>query len=258
MYLLNRLKSYLEPLTLPKTVKCLVRGHIVLLRVDSQKELKRAKSFSRKEPDTLDWLDGIVKEGGVLYDVGANIGQYSLYPAIGMAGKCTIHAFEPEALNFAKLNVNIHLNSLSSSIKAYPIALSGENKISDFYINKMDYGQALHRLGTNLDNMNQSFEPEHIQGAISLTLDSIVYDYGLPCPTHIKIDVDGLEREIVSGGKRTLARAEVKSVLVEVSRVSQDNSDREWFIHFFADLGFKLADYPDHHKRTGNLIFERP
>jgi len=255
MYLLNKAKSYLESWSLPKTVECLVRGQTVLLRIDSRKELKRAKSFSNKEPNTLGWLDDVMKEGDVLYDIGANIGQYSLYPAKKLSGKCQIYAFEPEALNFAKLNINISLNDLSGCIKAYPIALSGKDQISDFYINKMGYGQALHHLGKNVDNMNKSFEPEHVQGAISLTLDSLVYDYSLKCPNHIKLDIDGLEKEIIEGGKQTLSRPEVKSVLVEVSKVSEDNNDIEWFVKFFADLSFESVDYHTSRRSVENLIF---
>ncbi len=250
------LKKWFRLHLLPYTAKCGVRGQQVLLRIDSPKEFKRAVNYSKKEPNTLDWLDGL-KEGEVLYDIGANIGQYSLYPAVKLAGKCQVYAFEPEALNFAKLNTNIHINSLSNSIKAYPIALSGENKISEFHVNKMGYGEALHRLDDNIDNMNQVFVPSHIQGTISLTLDTVVYDYGMACPNYLKIDVDGLEREIVLGGKKVFFRPEVKSILVEVSRVPNDNSEREWFIQFFGDLGFKLADYTDRRKQTENLIFQR-
>ena len=255
---LKGLKSRLEIYSLPNTKSCSVHGQIILLRLDSQKELKRAKTYSTKEPNTLDWLDEAIKEGDVYYDIGANIGLYSLYPAIKLSGKCHIYAFEPEALNFAKLNININLNSLSGCIKSYPVALNSKNSVTDFYLNRFGYGEALHQLGRKLNNMNQTFNPVHTQGAIGMTLDSLVYEYGLPCPNHIKIDVDGLERDVVSGGKRVFSSAEVRSVLVEVSKPVDGVSEEEWFIEFFSNCGFSLASYPDKRSRTENLIFKRP
>ena len=40
----------------------------------------RAKTFSSKEPDTLIWIDGF-NENSIFFDIGANIGLYSLYTA---------------------------------------------------------------------------------------------------------------------------------------------------------------------------------
>jgi hypothetical protein len=42
---------------------------------------RRAVSMFTKEPETIAWIDEYVKEGDVFYDVGANIGNYSLYAA---------------------------------------------------------------------------------------------------------------------------------------------------------------------------------
>ena len=77
-------------------------------------ELWRASTYETKEPDTMDWIRTHVRDG-VLYDVGANIGQYSLYAAKLRAEPLEVLAFEPEALNHAKLVRNIVHNGLSGS-----------------------------------------------------------------------------------------------------------------------------------------------
>ena len=71
------------------------------LSVDSPTLLMRANTFFSKEPETLAWIDAMT-ENDVLFDVGANIGIYSVYAALkGLK----VFAFEPESLNYAELNI---------------------------------------------------------------------------------------------------------------------------------------------------------
>ena len=63
----------------------------------------RALTFETKEPETLNWIRGFDAEDNLL-DIGANIGIYSLYAAY-KGGNVT--AIEPDALNYALLNLNI-------------------------------------------------------------------------------------------------------------------------------------------------------
>jgi len=250
-YRTREIVIWFETLFLPRIMSCLVRGQLVLLKVENKKELNRALTYSTKEPITLDWLDELVKENDILYDIGANIGLYSLYLGKKLNGKCHIYAFEPEALNLAKLNINIHMNKLSRCIKAYSIALSSKNKISEFYINHFGYGEAAHQFGIPLLDT----APEHVEGSVGLTVDSLVYDYNLPCPNHLKIDVDGLEQDVVEGGKRVISNPAVRSVLVEVDKSPEVSSRRQWLLDFFSSHGFKLAPYEDSRNKTENLVF---
>ena len=78
--------------------------------------LWRARSFHEEEPETLRWLDELDVDD-VLWDVGANVGMYSLY-----AGKfrgCRVVAFEPEAQNYALLVDNFALNGLGD--RCFPV-----------------------------------------------------------------------------------------------------------------------------------------
>ena len=66
----------------------------------------RVDSFSHKEPETLEWIDGFVK-GSVIWDIGANVGLYSCYAA--KARNCQVFAFEPSVFNLELLARNIFL-----------------------------------------------------------------------------------------------------------------------------------------------------
>ena len=68
----------------------------------------RAVTLFTKEPETIAWIDDRVLPGDVFYDIGANIGVFSLYSA--KVKKATVIAFEPHAKNYGILNENIFLN----------------------------------------------------------------------------------------------------------------------------------------------------
>ena len=53
---------------------------------------------------------------------------------------------------------------------------------------------------------------------IGVRLDDLVESFGLPVPTHAKIDTDGYELEVLRGAERTLTRSEWKTVIVEFER----------------------------------------
>lgn len=240
-----------------KTKNCQIGKQTILLSISSLRELSRSKSYATKEPNTIKWIENYFKPGDVIYDIGANIGQYSLYSAKLLNSDCQIYAFEPEALNYAKLNINIKLNNLSECILAYPLALTNENKIDKFYINQFDFGQANHSFGVIRDYLNQKFNPSHTQGAFGITLDSLVLDYGLDYPNHIKVDVDGLERQVVEGGSKILADSRVKSVLIETTRYEGWEEREKWLVDFLKVRGMALADFEPSGRITQNLIFER-
>jgi len=83
-------------------------------------------------------------------------------------------------------------------------------------VRRFSPGASLHALGKPIGQGDEAFEPRHRQGVLGASLDDLVGQFGLPFPNHIKIDVDGIEEEIVAGAERTLDDVRLKSVLIEV------------------------------------------
>ncbi|MBI3945342.1 MAG: FkbM family methyltransferase [Armatimonadetes bacterium] len=205
-----------------KTMACQVGKETILLDLDSDEagetrernwELWRAQTYTTKEPDTLAWIDAFLREGDVVYDVGANIGQYSLYAA---KRGCKVLAFEPEALNYAKLNRNIVLNELGDSITAYCLAVTDRTTMDVFYVKAFSLGASLHAFGAPVGQGEVPFAPGNRQGMLGVSLDDLAGRFGLPFPHHIKVDVDGIEDRIVRGAAHTLEDPRLKSMLIEV------------------------------------------
>ncbi len=61
-----------------------------------------------------------------------------------------------------------------------------------------------------------AFKPVFQEYLLSTTLDQLVGEYQLPPPQHVKIDVDGLELEILSGGSQVLRSGAVESLFFEI------------------------------------------
>jgi FkbM family methyltransferase len=188
---------------------------VVAYECPSQTALWRARTLYSKEPDTIQWLNSL-PAGDVVYDVGANVGLYSIYA--GVRG-LSVFAFEPEAKNFSLLNRNIQLNGLQDRVSGFCLALGRRTEINYIHLSSDVVGGAINNFGAAVDYDGKPFSATHKQGAMSIRLDDLWETFGMPHPHHIKIDVDGLEAQIVEGAERTLRSAGLKSVLVELNDV---------------------------------------
>lgn len=172
----------------------------------------RANTFASKEPETLEWIDGL-NENSVLWDIGANVGLYSVYAA--MKRKCRVWSFEPSVFNLELLARNIFLNNLSHQICIVPIALSDKLGSSQMQLTTTDWGGALSTFGEDFGWDGKSIRKVFEYKTLGISMEQSVTLLGIPSPDYIKIDVDGLEHFILKGGKNVLNQ--VKGVLIEVN-----------------------------------------
>jgi len=175
--------------------------------------LWRAETLLTKEPETIEWIDSM--EGGdVLFDVGANVGVYTLYAAINK--KIKVLAFEPLAANYFLINRNIEENGLSEVATAYCLALNDEDMIGSMHIQNTGFGSAVSSFNDPVDHNGNHFTAKFEQGMVGMSLDSFIDKFQPDFPTHIKIDVDGIEDKIIKGAVKTLADPRLKSVSIEL------------------------------------------
>jgi FkbM family methyltransferase len=192
------------------------RGLRFSLQCDNPITYYRWITYETKEPETLDWIDAL-DPSGVLFDVGANVGLYSLYAALRHPTMRVV-AFEPEFSNLHLLRDNVVANDLHERVEIYAIALSARDGLSRLAVQDLTPGAALHTESREiLDRTRTGHAVVLEEGIATLTLDRFVSESGV-VPTALKIDVDGTEQLILEGGVRTLAREELRSVLVEMPR----------------------------------------
>ncbi len=172
----------------------------------------RAQTFSTKEPETLAWIDAI-PEGAILWDVGANVGLYSVYAA--KRCNCRVWAFEPSVFNLELLARNIYLNELVSQVCVVPFALSNAIGSSQLRMTTTEWGGALSTFGQDYGWDGEAIKKVFEFQTMGLPMDSVRDLLGIPQPDFIKMDVDGIEHLILSGGESVLCG--VREVLIEVN-----------------------------------------
>jgi hypothetical protein len=87
----------------------------IFLNIDSHIEYDTRLHSCEKEAETIDWIATFFKEGDIFFDIGANVGAYSLVASKFYNGKIMIYAFEPGFANFVQLCKNILLNGCQES-----------------------------------------------------------------------------------------------------------------------------------------------
>ena len=179
----------------------------------------RASTFLTKEPEPIEWIDGVTP-GDVMFDIGANIGLYSIYAA---SRSVQVVAFEPESQNYALVQQNIFLNGMADRIVCLAVALSDRQGVDRIYVSRFRAGESMHNFGAALDWQQRPFTPSFEQGSITFSLDAFLEFQPTPFPTHIKIDVDGIEARVIRGAARTLRDERLKSLLIELDGASADD-----------------------------------
>jgi FkbM family methyltransferase len=208
-------------------------GVTMIYATPSQMTRWRVDSIYSKEPWTLEWI-ATFKPGEIVVDCGANVGMYTIWAAA--TRRTRVYAFEPEAQNYALLNRNIQLNGLKDLIKAYCIGLSDACGLFDLHMADMRVGGSCHSVGEALDFEHKPLNAVFVQGCYASTLDAFVDNGAIPVPNHIKIDVDGFEPKVIAGARRTLARPEMKSLLIETNQNLRDHME---MVHELNRMGFK-------------------
>ncbi len=188
----------------------------LLLHVDSAIELRTRIQSCHREPEMLQWMQRFFKPGDVFYDIGANVGAYSLLAASLGGGRINVVAFEPGATSYAQLCRNLALNPCGQWVRPFPIALSADTKLVQFHYSDLTGGAALH----SVDVAPERAVFSHT--VMGIRLDDLVSMFGLPAPSHIKIDVDGGEAAVLTGAYQTLRSPSLKSVFIELEHGSAD------------------------------------
>lgn len=178
----------------------------------------RVRTFYSEEPETIEWLESLRKDD-YLWDVGANVGLYSIYAA--RCAKCKILAIEPEAQNYAILLENVVMNNVQELIEATNLPISNIFAIGKLAVHAVTKGGAYNRFIPRATSgaFNSELKAVPItQVQICVSLDDLVSRFNYACPTHLKIDVDGNEPDIIAGASTVLQSKNCRSVLIEIQR----------------------------------------
>jgi FkbM family methyltransferase len=186
-------------------------GAEIMLSVPSKTARSRLHGCA-KEPWTVRWIEDWMRPDEVFYDVGANVGAYSLVAALSPAVRARVVAVEPGYPTFAALSENVVRNGAQDRVTALGVALGRSTTLETLHLRTLDAGAALHTLGGHEGPSGAAYR----QPVLTFRLDDLVERFGLPSPAHIKLDVDGTELDVLAGSDRTLSDPSLRTVLAEL------------------------------------------
>lgn len=209
----------------------------IIMDVKTVSELSRLRSC-KKEPSTVKWILRDLRAGDVFFDIGANVGAYSLLAATSSEDNIAIYSFEPSPNTFASLCRNISLNKLGGKIFPLQLALGAKTEVSRFFLSSNIAGSAEHALGEPIDMHGNKFIPVDVQTVMSVNMDELIEIFGVFSPTHIKIDVDGFELNVLRGAKKVLSSDKLRHLLIEVR---EDSNECKLILELLNSHNFRLA-----------------
>lgn len=149
-------------------------------------------SYEKKE---LMMLKKLLPEGSSAYDIGANIGYYTIY--LCNAIKCRkVFAFEPSPREHEQLVNNVKRNGCSNA-EIRQFALGDRDGVIDLYLAQSNFGK---------NSVTEIQEGGNKVQVKMFSLDSLeeVKQYA---PDFIKLDVEGAEPLVLRGAAETILRA---------------------------------------------------
>ncbi len=184
----------------------------------------------------------------IFWDIGANVGLYSIYNALKNPNSITI-SFEPSSSNLRILTRNISINNLEKKIKIIPIPLSNkENTFQEMNEANFVEGGALNTFGEKFDFEGKVFDQNMKYSLLGTTMNYFIDNSILDIPDYIKIDVDGIEHFILKGGDKFLSNKKVKSISIEINENFKEQY--ESILKLMDKYKFKFL-----HKRNNDDLF---
>lgn len=174
----------------------------------------------------------LLRPGDVVFDIGANIGYYTILSNAIMKGKGRVFSFEPNPFVFQKLVRNKMANS-PECIELFNIAVSHKNGAADLCLNGDDTG-----LSRIVEGDERS--AGEMVSCATMTLDDIVKNLGIDNIRLLKIDVEGHEKSVILGGQNTFGRRMPEYIVCEINRgeLPRNGCSEEVIRRTFETIGY--------------------
>jgi len=185
-----------------------------------------------------EWLESALQPGMVFYDIGANIGFFSVIAAEKVTQQGQVYSFEPVMGTHDRLVENIRLNKLEDQIKTFQAAASDHVGEANIYI--PDKGMdAWNSLAVKPDEGN--YQVETIK---TVVLDELISDSKLRAPDIIKIDVEGWELHVLKGLQQRLKKYH-PTLFIEFTahNLNAAGTSCSELADFIRALGYQLFEY---------------
>lgn len=214
-------------MTLVRTLRRLVKGLVRLrpatvqigpgagLKIDMRRA-SGAFDVGSNELPVQEWIVSKLGPGKAFYDVGANIGFFSLLAARAVGESGHVIAFEPVPENADSIRRNADLNALDTII-VVDVAVSSGSGEAELVL-------AEHPGGATLKSAGMPPDATRTVTVKTATLDSLVRRKDFPPPDVVKIDVEGAEVAVLQG-MRGVVEDHKPSVVCEADAATKEEAE---------------------------------
>ncbi|MGE3077140.1 MAG: FkbM family methyltransferase [Dehalococcoidia bacterium] len=181
-------------------------------------------------------IASLLGPGDVFYDIGANVGFFSLVASriVGPAG--AVYAFEPLPEIAGAFEENLRLNNVSN-VRVLRLAVSDRDGTARIQTTAHPGGATLEGYGT----------PGDTTGVITVetrTIDTLVQELGLRRPSVVKIDVEGAEAAVLRGMPALLSDHPVIVYELDGATADELETNRQEVELELRRTGYEISELP--------------
>ncbi|WP_313892570.1 FkbM family methyltransferase [Psychrobacillus sp.] len=218
----NRMKMNKTNLKYEDTFLFYYRDNIIKFYLPNLRDYLQKKIYDNSnfyENVMLEDIRNRVKDSSEIIDIGANIGNHTIF--FSSVCQCKVHAFEPQTSVFNHLKKNVQLNNQGNRVELYNIALGEKEDKGNIKI-------------VDKNNLGSSEVEYNNNGEVTInTLDSFISLF--KNIAIIKIDVEGMELSVLKGAFKTIKK--FKPLLYIETKTQEEFEIIE---NFLSPLGYEV------------------
>jgi FkbM family methyltransferase len=187
-------------------------------------------------------LKNTLKPGMNFYDVGANMGEFTLLAANAVGENGKVFSFEPMSEMFGLLQHNIALNNFQNRVGLFNIALSDKKGEADLFA-----ATEVNEVGSHEDGLHTLYGTKErsvfLQKIQLEKLDELFTEKNLSKPDVLKVDVEGAELFVLKGAEAILKKYQPKIILEFNSETSEAAGyTQQDLLSFLKPLGYQFYE----------------
>ena len=200
--------------------------------------LPAAFASTRERVEEESFLLSLSLEGLTIYDVGGDQGIYTVFFARKVGDHGRVITFEPNPESYRRIVANAELNQFRN-VDVRPIGLGAQKSKLTFVFPEGEPARGSADAGIQAQILREK-NPRSIEIEVN-SLDDEVLSCGLPEPDLVKIDVEGLEMDVLLGMQETLRKSH-PSLFIEVhgADVQSKEDNAKQVVKFLLDGGYSV------------------
>lgn len=182
-----------------------------------------------------------LKSGDTVFDIGANVGYYTVLASKKVGNKGKVYAFEPDPANLRLLRKNIELNKCSN-VQVVESAVDERNDTAVLTLDEANPGEnSLSRQKAGREILVKT-----------ITLDTFIRKEKIIKVDAIKVDIEGAEIGALMGGRKFFRQAKKVQLFIECNQntLIQFNKTSDDLINMLKNLGFRLQYIVNESEKT--------